>query len=216
MSKQNTAEAVSTRIDTLLKKKREEVERVEKNITVSEKALNEAREKVRKATEITDLKEYEAAKKEEEKALTAFNMYRGRLSQIKDQGYVTDQESENVIRSLREYEMNLTRDFINAVSSHYDELKTLLNQYFSDLDGTETVISRWDSDIHQNYRIPGCIFSETGTDRAARPIPLKRWNPCAHSDLLKNFLETWENEKELSSNNGGIEEKQAIGMKNGL
>lgn len=172
---------VKKQISQMMEEKQAELD----NICALQKAAREkaaaAAEEMKIATERMDFDRYETAKETKRKANIALEMYDGRYNQIKTREIISEEESDQAIDRLLEYENQLTADFKEKAASLLQQLDALLETYQAEIRDTEETITLWGNEIHANYRTFGqssFYDKATGTtiDRSPAPIPVHRMN----------------------------------------
>lgn len=196
MEKQNILQNVQRRMKEMQDNKTAQL------VTIRQKQ-QEARSKIevadlgmKQATEEMNIDAYEKAKNAKHKAQTALEMYNERYSQIKQQEYISEAESDSVIDSLLEYEKILAEDLKTAAAEPLKALSKLHEEYMAAVNDTEKTLTAWQRDIHANYSTRGLttrIDPLTGnkTDRSETPIPVhaQRYEGCREAIQMGNYLE---------------------------
>lgn len=190
MVKRNTAQEVLARIKKMQDSKTAELTAIESKQAEARTQLEAARLAIKDATERMDLKAYEKAKEDKRRAQTALDMYSGRYTQIQQQEYISEEDSDKVIASLLEYETQLAADFKQAVAEPLKALASVLQEYDTGVQETERALHIWQQDIHANYISAGTIYSETGTNRSPRPVPVHvlPYTGCDEAAQLGDYL----------------------------
>lgn len=190
MAKQTTLQEVQERIKSMTEQKAAELETIRQKQDEARTQLETAQQDMRAATEVMDVDAYTHAQTAAYKAQTALDMYSGRYRQIAQQEYVSEDESDKVIARLLQYEEQLETDFKAAIAEPLKALDKLQQDYIAEVRATENTILKWTSEIHANYKSEGTVFSDTGTNRSPRPIPVRRtpYTGCGESKELGEYL----------------------------
>lgn len=197
MAKSNKAKTTIEKIDQLKAQRLAEISDIEGNIMRVRKALEDAEEGIKKAIESTNLQDFESSNTAKNKAETELKMYESRLEQIKNREYIHEDESDEVITSLLEYEKDITADYLQKSKVIIEQLAELTNTYRTAVDDTETALLRWTNEIHANHRTFGrTYYTRDGktTDRSEKPVPVRvvQYSGCFESNIAKNFIELYE------------------------
>lgn len=188
---QTVLQEVQERIRNMKNTKEMDLEHIRQKQEEARAQLEAAETTKRNATERMDLESFEAAENDIRKYQTAIEMYDGRLAQLIRQEYVTEEESDRVIKSLLDYEIQIGEDFKAALVEPLRALALLHAAYEKEVSDTESTIREWTRDIHANYRNAGTIYKETGTDRSPVPVPVHiiPFKGCAEASRLAVYLE---------------------------
>lgn len=192
MSKTNAVEEARKKIADLQAKRAADLEEIATRKAEALEQIEKAKADMIAATEQMDVDAYEEARAAKKKGLVAMDMLSARLTQIEQQELVTEEESDKVIEAILDYENELEREFLTAIRKPLKELMEIRNDYGKEVRSAEYVLTLWQRDIHANFRRPGAVFKETGTDRSPYPIPVHR-NPymgCEQSERLRTFLDS--------------------------
>ena len=194
MPKKNVSQEVKERIQEMKEKKNKELAEITTKKAEAQAQKEDAEKALQKATEVTDIKAYEKAKKELHSAQTAIEMYNGRFEQISNQEYISEAESDRVIDELLSYEQELGADFVADLKEPLNQLREILSRYFADIREVEQTIRSWEVNIHANYSTRGQTIrtlpnGET-TDRMDAPIPVHRqfYTGCTEAHQLEEYL----------------------------
>lgn len=174
MSKQTIAEKVSEQIDAMLTQRAQEIAVIETALASANAQKQEAEASAKAAIEKTDFAAYESAKDAQRKASAAIEMYEARLKQLTEREFISEEESDRVIDSLLAYEADLAERYADDIKTPLAALEAIHSQYRQEVQNVERIIGRWTREIHANYRTPGTIYAETGTNRAPYPAPVHR------------------------------------------
>jgi vacuolar-type H+-ATPase subunit E/Vma4 len=155
----------------MIETKRTEMELAQQKEQEARAEITEATEAIKTATAEMNLEAYEAATARRNKAKTAANMYAAKAEQIRQQEYVTEEESDRVIDQLLEHENKLYKAFLDAISDPLARIRRCCKAYSDGIDETEKLIRKWTQEIHANYRSAGTTYAN-GTNRADTPQPV--------------------------------------------
>ena len=194
MAKQTTLEEVRASMKDMLGTKSADLYTIAKMQQETRTKIEAAELAMKKATEVMDVDAYEEARQAKYKAQTALDMYNGRYEQIKTREYISEEESDKVIRSLLDYEKTLAEGFKFAAAEPLKKLADLYHSYKKEVAETERTLTDWQRDIHANYLSEVTLYVDpvTGqkTHRSPRPI-LVRQTPyygCDESKDLGEYL----------------------------
>lgn len=188
--KADTLQEVKDRMAKMQEEKNKQLEEIKEKEEAARVSLEEAKKAVKEATERMDLEAYENAKKEEGKARSAIEMYSARYNQIRQQEYISENESDKVLQSLEAYEEEKAAAFKTEALELLKQLNELYENYRSEIDDTEHTMRIWQQSIHANYRSKTTTYSETGTNRSMRPIPYRAniYLGCDEALRIGDFL----------------------------
>lgn len=191
-----TAEDVQEKIEELTKKKKEDLEAAQNNLAEAESNLAQVEEKLKEASANMDLDAYQSLQDEKKRYEQAIEMYRGRQEQLANQEIISEQDSDEVIDSLINYELETTQNFLAEVFSRVPELREITDRYTRNIGETEQTILRWCNEVHANYRTFGRTtrrdpVTGTMTDRSPHPVPVRitPYAGCAEAALLSACLQ---------------------------
>ena len=186
----NLVQEVKDRIKNMQDDKQAQLDEIAKKQTEARASLEDARKRVNEATEVMDLNAYEEAKKDELKAKTALDMYGARFAQIRAQEYISEEESDKVLRSLLDYEKELAAAFREDLTDRMLELKDFYTEYHNEVLDIEHTMKVWQQSIHANYRHPVTTYAD-GTNRSPVPVPLRvmPYDGCEEAHELIKFVE---------------------------
>ncbi len=166
-----TVETVKEQIETLLNNRAEALQRVnEAREKLSEEIERLSQEKER-AVEAMDEAGYSEISSKLIKARTALEMYGKKADQLRRDKLVTEQESDDVIESLIQYEQDLEQSFAADVQEIMDKLSERQAEHNQAWKEAEGVLLDWVTNIHENYRSRYTRYAD-GTDRADKPVPV--------------------------------------------
>lgn len=195
MAKQTVLQEVKARMQEMQDKKAGELQAIHEKKTEAQTQKEAAELALKEATERMDLDAYEEAKQARRKAQTAIDMYGGRYNQIKQQEYISEEESDKVIDGLLDYEKQLAENFRAAVAEPLKALATILQDYQNEVSDTERTITAWGANIHANYNTRGrSIYTDAEgrqTTRSATPTPVHSmpYTGCSEAHQLKEYLD---------------------------
>lgn len=195
MAKQNTLQEVKDRMKKMQDSKAAQLETIRQKQEEARTQIEAAALAMKTATEEMNVDAYAEAKDAKRKAQTALDMFNGRYSQIKQQEYISEAESDSVVDGLLEYEKQLAEDFKAAAAGHLKKLAELLKDYKAAVQDTESTLTAWQRDIHANYSTRGgtMYFDKlTGkyTDRSKTPVPVHSfvYDGCEEAEQLRDYL----------------------------
>lgn len=190
MKTKNVPAEVMKRVESLEKKKAEELAAIQNKIDENARTLAEAEKEIKTATESTDLTAYQAAKQKKHNAIEAVEMYRARYSQLENKAFVTRKDSDATIDNLLKYEKDIEAEFKEAIAEPLENLKAIYKEYRDGVTAAETTIDAWTHRIHANYRSTGTTYAD-GTNVSPVPVPVRRtpFSGCEESALVKNFID---------------------------
>ena len=165
MAKVNAVTKANDLITELTEKKAAQISDIQNKITEAISARDHAEAEIKAATDRMDIEAYEAAKSAKNRAASAIEMYTARYNQLQRNDYITEEESDKVIKSILDYEKEQEQEFAKAAAPIIDKLRNLLEEYAGDVQRAELVLNAWTTEIHANYR------TIDGT-RNVRPLPV--------------------------------------------
>ncbi len=189
MAKQNKAQEVQARIKEMQDKKAAELEVVHQKQTEAQTQKEAAELAIKDATERMDLDAYEEAKAAKRKAQTAIDMYGGKYTQIKQQEYISEQDSDKVIADLLDYEKQLAADFKAGLVEPLKQLAKMQEEYRAAVAETEATIVSWTRNIHANYQTPSTTYAD-GSHRSPHPVAVHTipYTGCSEAAQLEDYL----------------------------
>lgn len=167
----NFVEETKKRITEMIETKRADLETAQQKEQEARAEIAAATEQIKAATAAMNLEEFEAATNRRNKAKTAASMYAAKAEQIRQQEYVTEEESDRVIDQLLDHEEKLYKDFIDAINGPLEQIRETCSRYIDGVTDTENTIRTWTKDIHANYRSRVTTF-KNGTNRGDTPQPV--------------------------------------------
>ncbi len=195
-TKKNVLDEVKARMKEIKEAKAAQLETIYKKQAEAYKQIEDAEAAMKRAAEEMDVDSYEEAKTKKHKAKTALDMYDNRYNQIKQQDYMSEDESNEVIRSLLDCEKQLEEDFRQTLGEQKKTLEQLLKDYREDVEEVEQILSSWHAEIRRNYIDWDGITSyfdpvtKQTTNRSPDPIPIHRvtYRGCSEADMLREWL----------------------------
>ena len=163
---------VRERINSMMNKKKSDLKTINEKLKELETEKQAAESELKQATENMDLSAFETAKKKIHITSTASEMYQKRYDQISKQEYVTEEESDQVIKSIMKYESDISEEFENAIQKPLKIIKDLQEEYTANIAKAENTIQTWTQNIHANYKHPSTIYAD-GTNRSDKPVPVR-------------------------------------------
>lgn len=189
----NVALEVQDRMKELTDQRVADLKKIHTKKEEAEEQKKKAEEDLADATARMDLDAYEKAKAAVHSAQTAIDMYAARYEQIRKLEMISEEESDQVIDSVKEYEARLEKDFMKAIAEPLKQLHQIVDEYKDTVAEAEQTLHMWEQYVHANYRSPGTIYAATGTDRSPVPVPIRRlpYTGCKEANSLNDFL--WKN-----------------------
>lgn len=190
MAKRNVTKEVQEQITEMVNKKAADLDAIRNKQTEARTRLEAAELAIKAATETMNLDAYEKATAARNKAKIALDMYAGRYLQIQKQEYISEEESDKVIDSLKAYEDQLEEDFKKSLVPLLKKLEDIHTNYTQAVQDTESTIQNWTASIHANYRVDGALYAN-GTNRNDKPQPVRRlpFTGCGAAETLGKYLE---------------------------
>lgn len=193
MANKTTLEAVQEHMREMKETKALELERIRQLQRKAGTELEAAETAMRRATEEMNIEAYEEAKTQKQKVQTALDMYASRYSQIRQKEYISEEESDKVIKSLLQYEDELADTFTKSLGTHLKSLEVLYATYINEVRATEDTLRRWTNDIHANYQaeVTSKVLPDGSvTKRMDKPQPvhLVEYTGCTEAKLLGEYL----------------------------
>ena len=194
--KKTVTEEVKTYIEELQNQKYSALETLQKKLLDYEDERNEADRAMNDAAAEMDIDAYEEAGKAKRKAQIAIDMYNAKLDQLRKQELITEDESDQVIDRLLDYETQLADDFKTAAAEPLKTLAELLAAYKTEVREVESTLNEWQCEIHANYKTRGLTLfydnlTGTQTDRGPHPVPVHNtaYTGCVEANQLSEYLE---------------------------
>lgn len=190
MAKQTVFQEVKARMEEMQTRKRDDLAAIEQKKIEAQAQKDAAELAIKTATERMDLEGYEEAKAARTRAQMVIDMCAGRYKQISAQEYVSEEESDRVQDSLAEYRTKIAEDFKTAICEPLRTLAKLLEDYKAEDMAVSATMRTWANEIHANYRNPFTTYSETGTNRSQKPVPVEMiiLPRCGEAGRLERML----------------------------
>ncbi len=190
---QTILQEVQKRMQEMTSRKAADLEAIRQKQVEVKKKEAAAESALKEATTEMNLEAYKAAEKAQKDARTALNMFAARYTQLEQQEYISEEESDRVIDSLLSYEDELEAEFKADIAEPLKKLEEIQKAYFDAVADTEQTIKTWTTSIHANYRRKGTIYRETGTNRSPKPVSVRAmaFVGCNEAMQLRNFLENF-------------------------
>lgn len=189
MKTNNIVEEVNGKIAKLKSDRDKELAEIQAHIDEETMSLNEANKAMAAAIDSTDLKAYERAKVEKTRAETALEMYSARYKKVRNLEFITEEESDAIIASLRSRDHELSLEFVSDLDAALETVRDLLQRYEREKKELSSTTERWTRDIHHNYISTITTFKETGTHRSPKPIPVDVGILCQEHTITKQYLD---------------------------
>lgn len=198
MAKKDVLQEVKDKMKAIRESRAAELELIQKKKAETIKSIEHIDAEIKSAVERIDIDAYETAKAKSASAHAALDMYNARYDQINKHELISEEESDNVIDTLLDYESQLDDAFKTAIKQPLQTLHDLLKAYMDTINDTENTIIQWESGIHPNYRNSNALFTKSGSGRADRPIPVHRiqYTGCEIAMRINTFLN--QNESHLT------------------
>lgn len=186
----NATEETKKRIKEMIDQKEADLAQIRQMQTEAQTQKEAADMAIKAATAEMNLDAYEEAKQAKRKAQAALDMYAGKLKQIQQQEYVTEEESDRVINSMLVYEDALAKEFKEKLQGLISDLAGLHHKYVEAIYDTEKTIQLWEKNIHANFRSQTATYAD-GTNRSPLPVPVHviPFIGCKEAQIIGNFLE---------------------------
>lgn len=191
--KQKTVlQEVKERMQQMQQSKRAELAKIYEKQEEARAQIAENAKALKAATEQMDVDAYEKAKAAQHKAETALELYTGRYSQIAAQEYITEEESNEVIKELCNYIDAIDSEYREGIREHLAALQSVNKWYSDELHDCIRTIKTWTTDIHANYYNPNTIYRETGSNRAPYPVEVyqTKYLGCEEYLAIKNVMQS--------------------------
>ena len=190
-----TMKQVQEKMDTIIKKKTEDFDTIERLSTAASTALEAATAEREAAAAEMDSKRFEAAEKAQADAKRRLDMIAVRQKQLAGQDYITETESDQYVDSILAHERQISEAFEADAGKLLQQLDALHKTYTAEIAAAEEVLHQWTANVHANFRSFGMTtFRETGTHRSPRPIPVPGHGPerswsCDAARAIRNALD---------------------------
>lgn len=148
MKTKNQAKEVSKQIDQLLTRRNKELSMLWSKQEEIQARIESAQKTMQESIASLDMDAYETAKQDESRAKTSREVYAERIRQIQTEPYISDAESDAVIKSLERYEADMEQEFEEQAAEHVKALAELYADYTGAVAETEQTIRDWTQKIH--------------------------------------------------------------------
>lgn len=190
---QTVVQEVNARMEEILAAQKAEMEKIQARLAEAREQQKAAEKAMEDATRKTDLDAYDAAKVTRDRAITTQEMLTARANQLSPREVITEEESNQIIGSLRQYNVDLNRSYREALFRIGEDLKQLQDAYSAKIASLDTTMGRWQREIRPNYSTFGQttrIDPETGerTDRKETPNTVQAFT-TNDTALVREFLE---------------------------
>ena len=180
-------------IEDLSEKKRKTFSDIEQRIKEEAEREAAAMQAASKATESLDTKAFHDAQVILSDIAERKQMLNNRASQLASYKIVSEEESDAVIDSLKEYVEDLSAEFRAAADNHVEALLSLYEDYKSAVDEASRAINGWTSQIHPNYRsmTASRFLDGKHTNRMEAPVPVYPGYStpvCSEALNIRDFL----------------------------
>lgn len=189
MKTKTTVESIRERIAELKSGREKELAEIQLKRDEESQNLAAAKKAMEDATDATDLQAYERAKAEKNRAESALEMYSAKYSKVQKLDFITEEESDKVIDSLRASDAEITRAFLTDLYAALNGVEALIKKYERDKEDVRNTTSTWTREIHANYYSPTSTFAATGTHRSPTPIPVNVGTLCAECQISREYIE---------------------------
>ncbi len=187
---------VKTRMKEMQEKKASELARLADLTDQAWRKSAIAEGLMREAAEAMNVENYERAKRQKESAQVALEMYKAKYDQIAAQEYITEVESNKVIRSLLDYEKQLEEDFQQKLGEQKEALEQLLTGYRDEVAEVEKILTIWPNEIRKNYIDWEGVttyydpVTKKSSNRSPNPIPIRKiaYTGGSAADKLQEYL----------------------------
>lgn len=185
----NRAKEVQAKIKELIDTREQTIAAIREKIEGERRAEAAAQEAIDKATAALDFEMNHKAQEDRAAAAERRALLQRRFDQMRSRKQVTEEESNEVIESLLQYEKDLAAAFEEDVSAPLAALAKLCKEYREKVQETEDTINNWTHEIHPNYLSPSTTYPD-GTHRAPQPVPVHRvaYFGCDLSRQIDAFL----------------------------
>lgn len=195
MAKSIKPSEVKARMAELLTAKQAQLDEIANRQRDVQEKLQSAKNLASRATEDLDFETFAEAEEDRKKFQTALRMLSDRYKQLEALKYIPEEESDEIIDGLLQYEEELAPKFKESTAQYVEELEKQLKQYKDKVKDVEDTIREWTNRIHPNYKTRGRmtrIDEATGetTDRAEHPVPVHvvPYLGCSESTILDTYL----------------------------
>lgn len=183
MRKENAVTKVNDMITELTERKASQLAEIQRALGVARVDEEKAEQAMKEATERMDHEAYTKAERARAGAQSRIEMYSTRYLQLQSNEYVTEEESDRMIRSILDYEEKREEEFRKALKPKLESLTALLNEYRVDVASAEETLNTWTTVIHANYR------TIDGTrNKKSFPVHVVPYTGCNEALRLGEYL----------------------------
>lgn len=193
----NLIEEINRKMDEMLQQNRAELQTINDQISSAQSEIAEYQTTMDNAQNELDAEGYLKAKDAIRILKTKIEMLEKRKTQHNEKELVTEEESDQVINSILEYENQLAEEYEKDIKSPLNQLRQRTEKYRAGVLYAETTMNRWTSNIHANYQSPTATYAD-GTHRSSVPVPVRsvHYYGSPVSVRVSDFLEKVFEEKE--------------------
>ena len=176
-NKKSTRELVQDKMSDMLSARNNELNELKQRENDAASRIRIAEKDMENATRSTDLAAYSEAKERKASAENEVEMFKARYRQLHSSDFITEDESDKVIRSLLDYEKELERSYCEAIKTALENISKIHAEYREEVKQTEQTIKDWTKNIHPNYIKDGgmrALPDGTYTNRMETPQPVRR------------------------------------------
>lgn len=189
MKTKTTVESIKERIAELKSGREKELAEIQLKRDEESQNLAAAKKAMENATDATDLQAYERAKAEKNRAESALEMYSAKYSKVQKLDFITEEESDKVIDSLRAEDAEISRKFKTDIFTALDGIENIIQRFERDKREIKDTTETWTREIHANYYSPTTTFKETGTHRSPIPVPVNVGGLCAGYQIIRECIQ---------------------------
>lgn len=171
MAKNNFLEDVNRKMDEMLKRHRAELQSIEDQKKSAMDEIAKLQKDMEEAQSNIDAERYLKASDAVRILETKIEMLDKRKKQHEHKELVTEEESDEMIRSLLAHEDEIAEQYEKDVKEPIRKLRSINDAYRADVSYCEATIKRWTSNIHPNYRSETTTYAD-GTNRSSTPVPV--------------------------------------------
>lgn len=173
-----TMTEVQAKMDIIITKKAEDWAEIERRTTAATAALEAAETELQAAADKMDSAKFEAAEKAKADAERQLSMLAVKKQQLVGREYITETESDKYIDSILDHERQLSAAFEADAGALLQQLDALHSAYAKQIAAAEAVLTKWTTEVHQNFRTFGNTqrfdaAAGAWTDRSDRPVPVR-------------------------------------------
>ena len=189
MTKNNFIDDVNRKMDEMLKRHRAELQSIDDQKKSALDEIAELQKTMDEAQRNIDAEAYLKASDAVRILATKIEMLDKRRAQHEHKELVTEEESDQMIRSILAYEDEIADQYEKDVKEPIRKLRSINDAYRADVSYCEATIKRWTSNIHPNYRSETTTYAD-GTNRSSTPVPVHAipYFGSAISQRISEFL----------------------------